>query len=185
MPPTPWRSKSPENDISAWIRRNEYLAQTHACLNIMDQDLWIHKYMCGDDKGRTREVHLINFIEIKQFGREPTPAQAELMNLLAQMFRHWRKVNRNTLLTASLSKKQVQVIPFKSLLRLERKLPGGGWMEWSSDIGVKRRITVNELEDVLLFRLRPDSLKKAEWLRSHHVRKNGHGTTPPLFGGLR
>jgi hypothetical protein len=165
----PRRDGRHETEFLKWLRLNKEIDSKIHRITANDVDVTLHKYKAHRDGMGGREVQLMMNVEVKTFGAVPNPNQAQ-----TTFFQHQFLDNRRRLLVDSKTGKKHSVWHFGYyVLVLDKDKPEDGctvrWCVFLDNGNLSAsRISTEELEAVLRFDLRPDTLQKLE-LRRHHL----------------
>lgn len=152
--------------FSEWIRTNPQLDQDVAGLCILDFDWIVHQYRIRTQHGRSREIQNMMCIEEKRYGKDIDPWQRDTLLALNQVL--MAKARYGQPQRVSIKSKitgQTVLLRFFGchLLRFSNTGPlDSAFIEWD-----RKKITREQLEQILRFELSPLTLNKRDE-RSHH-----------------
>lgn len=173
---------SAETGFGRWMRHHPELQPSTAHIVRTDTDHSILRYMTYVQGVKTREFQLIMDVEVKEWGKEPDRAQADILNFKHQLVinksrnRYGAKTDNTYQLRSSAAGRKVKVryLGFH-LLQFEKTSPiDSRWIKWD-----RKEITVETLVGLLALNLHPDKphLPMADFLRDRHKQREA----PPLF----
>lgn len=178
---------STEKPLDAWIRGHPELDSDDGH-TITDGDKIVHRFKVRRGRKHDRDVQYMMDIEVKTFARKPSETQRDTLAIHSQIVRTVRPAERESgrfrighrpnfslfKVWSPMQKRRVHVIHYgHHLLTLSHSTPDDSeWMTWDN-----KRITAEQLVDLLRFDLSPDTLKLNEH-RQHKRRVD----TPTLFG---
>ena len=186
-----WRSPEPEDPFNAWVRAHPDLDSRKHHIVIFDTDAWVHRYGFTRKGITYREVQCMMLVERKSHGRDIDRWQRDSLLMADQLLRtekfRTQRINgrfapghaQNTVtlkLYSHLLRREVQVKSYGShLLRISGGTPDDSkWIEWD-----RKKITVEQMVQVLRFDLHPDTLELNDW-RRHKEAPPAH----PMLDGL-
>jgi hypothetical protein len=161
--------KGIDTAFSQWIRANKKLDSIQAGLSIQNIDWLIHQYKAVEDKNGPRTLNNLMLLEEKAWGARPSFAQDDTLLVFDRMLKRVCKVlnKRNRAVIARYY--GFHVLTFSK----------GGPLDSDNILWDQKAITVEQLEDLLLFNLHPESLLPRDVSeRRHHANK---AANTPLF----
>jgi len=164
-----------ENPFSQWVRRHPELDSGDG-FSTSDLDIVWHKFRTE----RGRDFQLLMIIEVKTMGGKISLAQRDTLIQLDQLVRNRRATptkpkEKNPLQSgtgphktfSTMVKRNIAIKAFGvHLLRFSHTNPRDSeWIDWDY-----RKITEDQLIQILTFDLDPDTLRPMDW-RSHHKQR--------------
>jgi hypothetical protein len=172
------KQTSCESGFGRWMRNHPALDSVNGIV-MTDLDFVVLRYKTYFDG---RDFQLMMIVEVKEHGKDPDPAQVDVLSFLRQLAETKHKTIYGTPTVETLklySKKNGHKINFRfygvHLLQFEKTSPNdSAWIKWDRKI-----IDANTLVGILAMERRPDDPQKwmIEYLRNHH-KKEQH---PLLF----
>ena len=160
---------SRDKPFSDWLRKNPELDSIQQSLDVTDIDFVFHKYRTHTDRIGTREVKLMLEVEVKTWGKELSPNQAETLFFRHQLLNKYRNLR---------SKKGPRAV--WHLGQYVLILSGGERPDSCDTIGwglfnhtgnlTFTLISEKKLVKILRFDIYPDNFKEIT-LRRHHLTK--------------
>lgn len=169
-----------DSDFSGWLRSNSALDSVEFSISVNDRDFTLHKFKTNVDSVGTRAVHLMMAIEVKTRGGMPGWAQRQTKFFEHQLLRKTRR------LVCSETGIKTSVWHFGYfVLSLFGTAPQAGrhvtWCRFQPNGAIEgRTIQTAELERILRFEVRPDTLKPLILRRHHKTRHLVNEVQAPL-----
>lgn len=175
-----------DGPFSDWLRKHPGLDANVYWLYAMDVDMIFHKYQVWNDCVGDRTVKLMMDVEVKTFGAVPDEKQRETL-----YFRHQILCTKQPRYSTFL-KRDVSFWHFGIFVLV---MHGGArpdgcdgidWMQFDTGgILTPRKITVDELVDLLRFDIRPDTFEPVNLRRHHKTQEVMQADWDGLFPVLR
>jgi len=155
-----------DSPFSDWIRNEDRLHSIRERLCVVNCDYWIHKYVPRRDRGPEQMLDQIMQFELKCWEAELPYAQRDTLRLVAAGMRQafYRKDGRVKTFPVP-DGGQIRHVQCYGifLLALEHDRPDrGGWIAWHG-----RRVTLDQLIEILSFKRDPRTLRVRDDRRHH------------------
>ena len=167
-------SHTVETAFGRWMRHEPALDSREGIV-CFDCDILLHRYQIAIDKGKSREIQCLMFVEVKTFNADMSPSQRDTMTLFSQVLKNLRSDRRGrkagdhktmALAFSWLLGRSVRLRMFGGhLLQLSGADPlTSDTMKWDH-----KPITRDQLVALLRFELDPHSLQPIDWRRHHAI----------------
>jgi len=157
-----------DGPFSDWLRRHPDLRANVFWLYAMDIDMIFHKYQTRVDRLGDRSVKLMMDVEVKTFGAMPNDMQRETLYFRHQILRS-KKLRYSTFIRRNVAFWHfgIFVLVIHNGARPD-ECSAIDWVQFDAAGNfLPRRITLDELVDLMRFNIRPDTFRRLD-LRRHH-----------------